>query len=88
MKLAAMVKPRVSPPGWASWPSVLPRAAPPTGEAETVVALVGSYLAIPHGTNESKAAIKHSAVSLVRYRKPDRLGRKRGAHCCRNCRSQ
>jgi PTS system mannitol-specific IIA component len=31
---------------------------------------MGSYLAIPHGTNESKEAIKHSAVSLVRYAKP------------------
>ena len=31
---------------------------------------MGSSLAIPHGTNESKDAIKHSAVSLVRYEKP------------------
>jgi mannitol PTS system EIIA component len=28
---------------------------------------MGSYLAIPHGTNEAKDAIKHSALSLVRY---------------------
>jgi PTS system mannitol-specific IIA component len=28
---------------------------------------MGSYLAIPHGTNEAKQAIRHSAVSLVRY---------------------
>jgi len=28
---------------------------------------MGSNLAIPHGTNESKGAIMHSAVSLVRY---------------------
>jgi PTS system mannitol-specific IIA component len=31
---------------------------------------MGSYLAIPHGTNESKQAIRHSAVSLVRYANP------------------
>lgn len=31
---------------------------------------MGSNLAIPHGTNESKAAIVHSAVSLVRYANP------------------
>lgn len=31
---------------------------------------MGSYLAIPHGTNESKESIKHSAVSLVRYINP------------------
>jgi mannitol/fructose-specific phosphotransferase system IIA component len=31
---------------------------------------MGSYLAIPHGTNESKKDIKHSAVSLVRYESP------------------
>jgi PTS system mannitol-specific IIA component len=31
---------------------------------------MGSYLAIPHGTNESKEAITHSAVSLVRYENP------------------
>jgi PTS system mannitol-specific IIA component len=31
---------------------------------------MGSYLAIPHGTNESKETIKHSAVSLVRYVNP------------------
>jgi len=31
---------------------------------------MGSHLAIPHGTNESKAAIRHSAVSLVRYVNP------------------
>lgn len=32
---------------------------------------MGSYLAIPHGTNEAKDAIKHSALSLVRY--PDSI---------------
>jgi PTS system mannitol-specific IIA component len=31
---------------------------------------MGSYLAIPHGTNEAKVAIRHSAVSLVRYANP------------------
>jgi mannitol PTS system EIIA component len=31
---------------------------------------MGSYLAIPHGTNEAKQAIRHSAVSLVRYANP------------------
>jgi PTS system mannitol-specific IIA component len=31
---------------------------------------MGSYLAIPHGTNNSKQAIRHSAVSLVRYASP------------------
>jgi mannitol PTS system EIIA component len=31
---------------------------------------MGSYLAIPHGTNDSKQSIRHSAVSLVRYASP------------------
>jgi PTS system mannitol-specific IIA component len=31
---------------------------------------MGNYLAIPHGTNEAKEAITHSAVSLVRYANP------------------
>jgi PTS system mannitol-specific IIA component len=31
---------------------------------------MGNYLAIPHGTNEAKEAIMHSAVSLVRYANP------------------
>ncbi len=31
---------------------------------------MGSYLAIPHGTNESKSGILRSAVSLVRYDDP------------------
>jgi PTS system mannitol-specific IIA component len=31
---------------------------------------MGNYLAIPHGTNDAKAAIRHSAVSLVRYANP------------------
>ncbi len=36
----------------------------------TVSTYMGSYLAIPHGTNESKGSITHSAVSLVRYEDP------------------
>ncbi len=36
----------------------------------TVSTYMGSYLAIPHGTNESKESIRHSAVSLVRYESP------------------
>jgi PTS system mannitol-specific IIA component len=31
---------------------------------------MGSMLAIPHGTNESKAGIARSAISLVRYDEP------------------
>ncbi|QTE29916.1 PTS sugar transporter subunit IIA [Pengzhenrongella sicca] len=31
---------------------------------------MGSFLAIPHGTNESKESIVRSAVSLVRYEDP------------------
>jgi len=37
---------------------------------KSISTYMGSYLAIPHGTNESKEAIRHSAVSLVRYEKP------------------
>lgn len=37
---------------------------------KSITTYMGSYLAIPHGTNESKESIKHSAVSLVRYEKP------------------
>jgi len=36
---------------------------------KSISTYMGSYLAIPHGTNESKE-IKHSAVSLVRYVNP------------------
>jgi PTS system mannitol-specific IIA component len=36
----------------------------------SITTYMGSYLAIPHGTNQSKEAIKHSAVSLVRYANP------------------
>ena len=31
---------------------------------------MGNYLAIPHGTNESKESIKRSALSVIRYDQP------------------
>lgn len=34
---------------------------------ESVSTYMGSFLAIPHGTNDAKEYIKHSAVSIVRY---------------------
>ncbi len=37
---------------------------------KSISTYMGSYLAIPHGTNDSKQAIRHSAVSLVRYQSP------------------
>jgi PTS system mannitol-specific IIA component len=37
---------------------------------KSVSTYMGNYLAIPHGTNESKDAIKHSALSVVRYDEP------------------
>jgi len=37
---------------------------------KTVSTYMGNYLAIPHGTNESKGAIKRSALSVVRYDQP------------------
>ena len=37
---------------------------------KSISTYMGSYLAIPHGTNESKETIRHSAVSLVRYVNP------------------
>jgi mannitol PTS system EIIA component len=37
---------------------------------QSITTYMGSYLAIPHGTNMSKEAILHSAVSLVRYVNP------------------
>ena len=37
---------------------------------QSITTYMGSYLAIPHGTNMSKDAILHSAVSLVRYVNP------------------
>ena len=40
-------------------------------ERETSVSTyMGNYLAIPHGTNESKGTIKRSALSVVRYDQP------------------
>ena len=36
----------------------------------TVSTYMGNFLAIPHGTNEAKEAILHSAVSFVRYAGP------------------
>jgi PTS system mannitol-specific IIA component len=37
---------------------------------KTVSTYMGNYLAIPHGTNESKDAIKRSALSVIRYDQP------------------
>jgi PTS system mannitol-specific IIA component len=37
---------------------------------ESVSTYMGNYLAIPHGTNESKDSIIKSALSLVRYTDP------------------
>ncbi|MPY80098.1 MAG: PTS mannitol transporter subunit IIA [Actinophytocola sp.] len=34
---------------------------------KSVSTYMGNYLAIPHGTNESKHAIKRSALSVVKY---------------------
>lgn len=36
----------------------------------TISTYMGSYLAIPHGTNEAKGEIRRSAISLVRYEQP------------------
>ena len=36
----------------------------------SVSTYMGNYLAIPHGTNESKAQIQRSALSVVRYVDP------------------
>jgi mannitol PTS system EIIA component len=36
----------------------------------SVSTYMGNFLAIPHGTNEAKDAIRHSALSLVRYAEP------------------
>ena len=36
----------------------------------SVSTYMGNYLAIPHGTNESKESIKRSALSVVRYPEP------------------
>ena len=37
---------------------------------QTVSTYMGNLLAIPHGTNEAKEAILHSALSFVRYSTP------------------
>ena len=37
---------------------------------KSVSTYMGNYLAIPHGTNESKGTIKRSALSVVRYDQP------------------
>jgi len=37
---------------------------------KTVSTYMGNFLAIPHGTNEAKDAIKASALSFVRYATP------------------
>ena len=36
----------------------------------SVSTYMGNYLAIPHGTNESKDTIKRSALSVIRYDPP------------------
>ena len=36
----------------------------------SVSTYMGNYLAIPHGTNESKESIKRSALSVIRYPEP------------------
>src|SRR4051794_25343704 len=36
----------------------------------SVSTYMGNYLAIPHGTNESKESIKRSALSVIRYDEP------------------
>ena len=36
----------------------------------SVSTYMGNYLAIPHGTNESKGTIKRSALSVIRYDPP------------------
>jgi len=37
---------------------------------KSVSTYMGNYLAIPHGTNESKGTIKRSALSVIRYDPP------------------
>ena len=36
----------------------------------SVSTFMGNGLAIPHGTNEAKALIRHTAISFVRYDEP------------------
>ena len=37
---------------------------------KSVSTYMGNFLAIPHGTNESKGTIKRSALSVIRYDEP------------------
>ena len=37
---------------------------------KSISTYMGNYLAIPHGTNESKDSIKRSALSVIRYDPP------------------
>lgn len=37
---------------------------------KSVSTYMGNYLAIPHGTNDSKQSIRRSALSVVRYDEP------------------
>ena len=37
---------------------------------QSISTYMGNYLAIPHGTNESKESIKRSALSVIRYDEP------------------
>ena len=37
---------------------------------KSISTFMGNYLAIPHGTNESKDSIKRSALSVIRYDPP------------------
>ena len=37
---------------------------------KSVSTLMGNGLAIPHGTNEAKPSIRHTAISFVRYDEP------------------
>jgi len=37
---------------------------------KSISTYMGNYLAIPHGTNESKESIKQSALSVIRYDPP------------------
>ncbi|NYJ08384.1 PTS sugar transporter subunit IIA [Petropleomorpha daqingensis] len=51
--------------------AVLPEYVDAMFEREkSVSTYMGNYLAIPHGTNEAKDAIRSSALSVVRYDAP------------------
>jgi PTS system mannitol-specific IIA component len=47
---------------------------------KSVSTYMGNYLAIPHGTNEAKDAIKSSALSVVKYDQPITWGSKGPVH--------